>query len=487
MTSWFSLLQQTLNSEGLEHHSLVPQQHWCPTLETLSEAFSQWYVSLNNPFPIFVFVDGHQKDCDGSTIDERFLEILRSKKIAFAWKDVADICEVNKDCLHASFEHISKIKTIFSTENASAIVVLGSGTVTDLVKHALFESGMPTPLVTVPTAISVTAYTSAFSVLDYGGAKRTKNSAPVSTVFWTYDFVSRAPIAMSRAGYGDLLAPFFAYADWWLAHRLGLTDNYSEASHRLLEPFFEGIKQSASGLSSFPLSQSTTECLCATLGMAGIGMNIAGETAPFSGLEHAVSHGLDYIRMTSDRPLVLHGEQVALSCLASAAIYDWIIEQPKPDVRKWRRETEDSSKKVLMQILADAPYWGEAEKSLSSEEREKKLLQIEQCIHCAEMEFSKDYAAKHAKWSALLPLRKEIAENWQEIMNNLRSRTIRSHELESLMAQARLPLSPEHTTPTTAAIEFRWALRFAPFVRARASVADLLFWMGEDPAIIAGI
>ena len=132
------------------------------------------------------------------------------------------------------------------------IITLGSGSITDLVKHALYSQQIPAPFITIPTALTVTAFTSAFAILDFSGAKRTLLSRPVTATFWVEPFLESAPARMSRAGYGDLLARFIAYGDWLIGYRLGVMDRYDEGPYRLMEPFVPGIKANAPGFMVHP-------------------------------------------------------------------------------------------------------------------------------------------------------------------------------------------------------------------------------------------
>jgi glycerol-1-phosphate dehydrogenase [NAD(P)+] len=482
MTKEFEKLESTLGECGVLGKHFVPQQLFCKERSLLPQFLSTLGQQA------VVFVDGVSKKCEGATeIDSVFREALCASGISFDWINTSEVLNVLPPNLQASCSHIATLREITRAHSAKTFVVLGSGTLTDLVKYALHEEQIYSKLVSIPTAISVTAYTSQFSILDWHGAKRTKLSRCPDTVIWVHPFVANAPHAMSKAGYGDLLAPFLAYGDWALAHALGFAPSYSDLAMRLLKPFLESIKKCSRNVGENLLDLKTTEILCASLGMAGIGMSAAGETAPFSGCEHAISHGLDFLRTVSHRPHVLHGEQVALACLASAALFDWFLATPKPDVRKWRTDTLEEYLEILRSQFEAAPYWGESEFTFTPQERRKKQQEIEDTLKKAELEFHSDYSKKATLWRAQISMRKALAENWESLQHTIATLTMRSSDLEKLMREACLPLSPEDTNPRTTPMEYRWAVRFAPFVRNRLSIADLAFWMGEDPAILAGL
>ena len=101
--------------------------------------------------------------------------------------------------------------------------------------------------------------------------------------------------------------------------------------------------------------------------------------------------------------------------------------------------------------------------------------------------FIDDYILKNNRWNLVKDKFFEFQQEWPEIKKHLSKITIRSSELVLLLENAKLPLYPEATTPTTSALEYRWALRFAPFVRTRFCIADFVFWIGEDPCIVAAI
>ena len=194
---------------------------------------------------IRVFVDGVAKKCsEGPTaqIDKEFQALLNEAGIPFRWTDLSADLAIPPGELHASHECLERIRSVVREGEEDAAIVLGSGSITDLVKHALHLEGRPIPFVSIPTALTVTAFTSAFAIIDFHGAKRTLQSRPVSAAFWVRPFLECAPAGMSRAGYGDLLARFVAYGDWFLGHRLGVMERYDESAFRLMEPFAGGIR-----------------------------------------------------------------------------------------------------------------------------------------------------------------------------------------------------------------------------------------------------
>jgi len=479
MNRWFATLQQALNREGIpkdpQKSLLVPAQYFAESLGGLREALARWHrESVPAGGAVRVFVDGVAKRCSEGTagnIDIEFRALMDGAGIPYRWADLSEALGVSPADLHASHDCLERIRGVVREGGESAAVVLGSGSITDLVKHALQMENVQVPFVSIPTALTVTAFTSAFAVIDFHGAKRTLQSRPVSAAFWVKPFLECAPARMSRAGYGDLLARFVAYGDWLLGWRLGVMDRYDESAFRLMEPFADGIRSSAAGFRSGALPPEATACTAAALAMAGISMSTAGETTPLSGFEHVISHALDFLRLTSGRELVLHGEQVALGSLVSARTIDRLLAMEDLRGVSWLGGSADEAVPVLEKRLQAAPLPGGAE---AFGDRMKAAL----------AEFSAEYRKKSGRWPGARGKIEVFAGQWEGIRRELARVTLRASELEPLLMQSGLPCRPEETGPPTTAAELQWAAAFSPFVRSRMNLSDLLFWMGREDLVV---
>jgi glycerol-1-phosphate dehydrogenase [NAD(P)+] len=434
---------------------------------------------------ILLITDGVSKrsGCGELSADDLILEILSKQRYTVRHISLDVVFGCHPHHVHASVDSVSQLARYLSEFPPSAVLALGSGSLTDVVKHTLFDlKWEKIPFVVVPTALTVTAFTSHFSVLEDAGAKRTRISRRVDTCLWFAPVLSSAPIEMTRAGYGDLLARFVAYGDWYLAWRFGVADRYDELAFHLMEPFTTALKKSACDMRNWPVNPSAIEDLSAILAMAGIAMSVSGETTPLSGYEHTISHALDYLRLTSGRALCWHGEQVALASLSSAESYDQLLSLEILSLADQRPQSEEHVRRTIQRLLLTAPYFGPAEQVLTPEERKKGLEPLQESLQRATEIFTSDYLKKHRKWVDAQSRRQELAENWPEIRAHLRTLVMTADEMRSLLTEAGLPVIPEELSQPTTALEYRWAVRFSPFVRARASLADIIFWLGEDPA-----
>ncbi len=472
MNPWMKTLERALDKEGVfsrpDLARLVPHQYYGETVAELLGQLKGYLAARSlTGKGLAVFVDGVAKQCSeagGTTIDPLFRDALSTLGVPVDWVVLSERLGIAPPAFHASFEFVEKTREVVRTLDPSVAVVLGSGSITDVVKHALFLEKLEVPLISVPTALTVTAFTSAFSIVDYHGAKRTQLSREVAATFWLRSVLECAPPAMSRAGYGDLLARFLAYGDWYLGKALGVMDRYDELAFRLMEPFVAGIRESADGFASPIIPGPTIECIAAALAMAGIAMSVSGETTPLSGFEHVISHGLDFLHLTAGRELVFHGEQVALGCLTSARVFDWLVEQGHLSPVGWIQDPEREGLAILNSLIDRAPlppgYGDKVEK--------------------ARAEFVREYEKKARRWKEEMAHLTGFIDGWPKIRAHLAEITMRLAELEVLARRAGLPLTPGDTVPPTTEEELRWAVSFSPFVRVRMNVSDLLFWMGKS-------
>ena len=485
MNPWMTTVQEALAREGIlsapDRARLVPYQSYAENLSELAGQLGSFLDSAGyGGRGLTVFVDGTPKRCSekgGFDMDGAFREALVSAGFSVDWIVLSELFNISPKDLHASLHTVEETRSVVRRRVAGPCLVLGSGSITDVVKHALFLEGITLPFVSIPTALTVTAFTSAFSVIDVHGAKRTQLSREISATFWLRSVLECAPTRMSRAGYGDLLARFLAYGDWYLGKELGMMDRYDECAFRLMEPFASGIKESAGGFACYPLPAETLGCATAALAMAGIAMSVSGETTPLSGFEHVISHGLDFLRLTSGREMVFHGEQVALGCLTSARTMDRLLEKETIDTEGWIEDPGAEGLKQINQLIDEAPFFGDAHPSLAHRKAQGPLAER---IEGARLEFIGEYEKKSRRWREGMGRKDGFAEDWPRIRHNLARLTLRLSEIEPLMRQAGLPCLPEETAPPTSRGEYAWAVRFAPFVRSRMNVSDLIFWMGED-------
>ena len=485
--NWFHLINQTLQNENINPNidKNTPNQFYFKDYSLFHDKINSYLNDILTKIPndknIFILSDGQFKLADINQNVNAIDRVFQSwdKSFNIIHKNLSHECHVSPEKIHASEHFLEKTSQLINAEkNCSIFIAFGSGTITDLLKHALFLNLPESFFISIPTAMTVTAFTSSFSVVDIGGAKRTRQSKYIDSTFWIEPLLQAAPMQLSRAGYGDLLARFVAYGDWYLSYKLGITDKYNELAYRLMEVFADPLKNSANHFGQDILSNNAIEINAAALAMAGIAMSLSGETTPLSGYEHVISHALDFLRITSNRTFVLHGEQVALASLTSAMSFDWLIDLEEFDMKKMRTMSEKETEKIINQFILGAPFFGLEDNS--------GVIKIEELSQVKKL-FLDDYMLKSNKWNLAKENFGQFQKEWPEIKIHLAKITMRSKEMTLLLEWAKLPTYPEATIPPTSALEYRWALRFAPFIRTRFCIADFIFWIGEDTCVVAAI
>ncbi|HKY53162.1 MAG TPA: iron-containing alcohol dehydrogenase, partial [Anaerolineales bacterium] len=183
---------------------------------------------------LFAVMDRTPMKREGRDLKELILQILKQAgyKVEVIWLEPDHTGQV-----HTDFIQINSVKERLS-EN-SAVLSVGSGTVTDIAKHACYvyqqeHNTPPLPFVVYQTANSVSAYTSNMAPTFVDGVKRTLPSRYPDVLVCDLETLRDAPRSMTVAGVGDLLAAFGSYADWWLAYRLGIDNTYTEFAQTLM-------------------------------------------------------------------------------------------------------------------------------------------------------------------------------------------------------------------------------------------------------------
>ncbi len=212
-------------------------------------------------------------------------------------------------------------------EQPDAVVAVGSGVINDLCKWASFKLGVP--YVVVATAASMNGYAAANVAAKIEGVKVLVEARPPVAVVAEPDVIEKAPLEMTTAGFGDTIAKYQSNTDWLMNHLL-LDEYYCDFCAGIvagLEPLYlerpEDIKEG---------NPRAVGGLFAALFWSGVAMTVVGTSAPASGGEHLLSHTLDMASDVQGRPHDLHGRQVGVGTIFSAALYERLLalENPTP-------------------------------------------------------------------------------------------------------------------------------------------------------------
>jgi glycerol-1-phosphate dehydrogenase [NAD(P)+] len=381
---------------------------------------------------------------------------------------------------------------------AGCVVTVGSGTITDIGKAAAPATA---PLVTVQTATSVNGYADPFSVLLRHGVKRTTPSRWPDALVIDPAVLQDAPPDLNRAGAGDLMAMFTAPADWYLATVLSTPG--TEAGDPPYRPTVAGLVRArgarllelaatlsqpspcAPHASATPAPEDPCEFgahlttanshgsrslaeLAGILTLSGIGMGVAGSTAPASGMEHAVSHLLEMAATARGEPGSFHGTQVGVASVVAARTWAHVLGRiadgglGRPAARP---DPDDVSGRIGRAFAAIDPSGAMAAECLA--DYAKKLRRLG----------SDPLAALRASWPNHIEVLNGILTEPEAIITALRTAGL----------PARFRDLAEPVDDETA----RWAVAASPLMRQRICVADLAMLLGawEDAdveAVLAG-
>lgn len=362
--------------------------------------------------------------------------------------------------IHTDFLQINHVKA--RLKKNSAVLSVGSGTVTDITKHACYtyqqEQGTsPLPFVVYQTANSVSAYTSNMAPTFMDGVKRTLPSRYPDVLICDLETLRDAPRAMTVAGVGDLLAAFGSYADWWLAYRLGLDKSYTGFAQILMGPLDEIFLEHAEGLRSGTLE--STAMLAKLISLGGLAMSLSHATAPLSGYEHVISHVLDLIAEQKQRPLAQHGTQVALATVLTTASYQILFKEFEPTGVNLNNCYPSEGQ---MKARIDAAF-----SSLDSTGQ-------------VAAECWSDYRIKLDSWHAHRSDFKDVLRDWSSIRAHLATLVKPPEVVLQILHAIASPTRFEELTPVPTQAEVQLAFRHAPLIRRRFTLGDLFVFLNWD-------
>lgn len=352
--------------------------------------------------------------------------------------------------------HADDVAIDIATEavrEADCIVTIGGGTITDIGKVASHRIG-DVPLVVVQTAASVDGFTDNVSVLLRNGVKRTEPSRWPDVVLADTITIAGAPVAMNKAGFGEVLSLYTAPADWELAHLFGLDSSFNRTPRDLLLEFAGDPAEWASGIHD--RDQEAVGHLTRVLAIRGIGTGIAGSTACLSGVEHLISHMLDMFANSHGEEMGFHGAQVGVGSVVAAAAWQYFTER-------------------LADGVVDDVTFPDAEE-LESDVKKA----FEWCDPTGEKgeECWSDYRQKLDVWNANQSLILEVLRNWDSRGAGI-ALTVPGPEVLALsLLAAGAPAEPASLGAWVQGDVWHWAVKNCHFMRNRLTIVDLLFFFG---------
>lgn len=407
--------------------------------------------------PLSVVMDRTLMKRKGADLKSLILEQLKNA----GWQvDVIWLEPDRTGQVHTDFSQINYVKS--RLQSNSGVLSVGSGTVTDIAKHACHvyqqENAIALlPFVVYQTANSVSAYTSNMAPTFVDGVKRTLPSRYPDVLICDLETLRDAPQAMTVAGVGDLLASFGSYADWWLAYRLGMDNTYTEFAQTLMGPLDEIFLEQADAIKAGTLE--STSVLAKLIALAGLAMSLSHATAPLSGYEHVMSHVLDLIAEQNQRPLAQHGTQVALATRLTTSAYQIFLDEFEPEEVNLRNCYPTESQ--MLARLEDAFNALDPSGRVAAE-----------CWS--------EYKIKLEAWHAQRAGFEDALRHWPDIRAQLRALAKPPELAERILRAVAAPMSFADMTPPPSAAEVRFAFTNAPLIRHRFTLGDMFVFLNWE-------
>jgi glycerol-1-phosphate dehydrogenase [NAD(P)+] len=361
--------------------------------------------------------------------------------------------------VHTDMAHIETVQARLRPN--LAVLSVGSGTVTDISKHACYlyerETGDHPLFVVFQTANSVSAYTSNMAPTLIQGVKRTLDSRYPEALVCDLETLCDAPPEMTVAGVGDMLAAFVSLPDWYLAHVLGMDPGYSPFAQELIGPLDEILLAHAGAI-----RERTPEgmaVLAKLISLGGLAMSLSHATTPLSGYEHVISHVLDMLNEGRGEPLAQHGSQAALAAVLASAAYQVFLDRFDPaslDPGRCYPGADEMRSRVLQAFGEIDPSGQVAEECWS------------------------DYQQKLALWGAQGENLKAFLQDWGGVQAVLRAFTRPPERLAEILRQVGAPLSFDQLTPPIPTGDVKFAFFNAPLMRKRLTLGDVLIFFEWD-------
>jgi glycerol-1-phosphate dehydrogenase [NAD(P)+] len=406
--------------------------------------------------PLIVIMDSTPMQRVGEGLKPLMLRVLEGE----GWKPEALVLEAGKcEQVRTDMKQIDRVTARLSGRHA--VISLGSGSITDIVKQAcrLFEerTGHRPIYAAFPTANSMGAYTSNVATVYIRGVKRSLPSRLPDALICDLKTLRDAPYRMTVAGIGDMIACLVSFSDWFIAHRLGMDDSYSEFQQVLMGPFDSLFLEHADRIRQGTLEGVSLQTRF--IASAGLGGSILNASTPLSGYEHVISHLIDQQSEFSGRHPASHGTQVALATLLVSQTYRLFLDRFAPD-----------------EVDVDSCY-----PSANSMRRriESTFAVMDPSGEAAE-ECWTDYGIKLRTWHENRPLFERFLKDWSQIRGKIEYSLRPPERIARLLAVLDSPLSFDELDPPVSEEQVRFAFLHAPLIRRRMTLGDLLLFLDWD-------
>lgn len=254
---------------------------------------------------------------------------------------------------HADERGIAPLMDELSMHDYDCVVACGSGSLHDITRYCAHEHNID--FISFPTAPSVDGFVSSVAAMTFGGRKVSFESASPVAMFADERVLADSPARLTASGVGDILGKYTALFDWQIANLLcgepiaaevydlmksalgrlsALLDEListadEDANHGVARGTVDGnaahtiARGAVDGDSARSITRGSPEyirCVMECLILAGLSMQLCGNSRPASGAEHHLSHFWE-MNLVNKPCGALHGESVGCGALLVARHY----------------------------------------------------------------------------------------------------------------------------------------------------------------------
>ncbi len=387
--------------------------------------------------PLVIVCDDNTRKAAGAEVEAR---------LAAAGRAVAPLVLPGAPRLKPRIEYSRRIAEALK-QGANAVAV-GSGVVNDLTKYASALAGAP--YICVPTAASMDGYSASGAPLLNDGFKRTVDCPPPVAVVADPAIAVAAPAPMASWGYGDLAGKISAGGDWILADGLG-EEAISAPEWDMVQGNLAAWLRNPEGVRD--RDRAAVRGLLEGLLTVGFAMQSYGNSRPASGSDHQFSHLWEMEGLSIDGIPAAHGACVGIGCLASLALYDWLL-------------SRDLTAIDVERLVA-------RRRPLAALEDEVRAAFSDRGLADASIE---EVRAKHPDEERLRTRLWRLAALWPDLRARLAAHLPRAAEVRGRLAVQGLPVRPADLGLSLPA--FARDIRRAWMIRRRYTVFDVLVDLG---------
>ena len=254
-------------------------------------------------------------------------------------------------------------------KGAELLLAVGSGVIQDLCKYVAFFALIP--YVVAATAPSMDGYASDGAAMILKGMKETVAAALPRAIAADTRVLCQAPMAMIRAGYGDVIGKYSALNDWKLSHLVN-GEYFCPWICGEVERCVEAVRNEAEGLTR--RREESVRLLMEALVTVGVMMSFAGSSRPASGSEHHLSHYFEIVGIVKGEDYYPHGIDVAYSTAVTARLRETLAAMPFPE--KGRKTEKKRLREELFSLYGERVGEGcfQLQKKAQSYEKERLLV-----------------------------------------------------------------------------------------------------------------